>query len=143
MIVVLDTNVIISALLSPKGAPAEIINRWEAGEFDVVTSPPLLAELKRALEYGRVKKHLNQPRKTVATLIKRLETVATVVAPPPSLGVIEEDPADNRVLECALASKASYIVTGDAHLLKLKEHQGVIILNPAGFLAMARLGKQG
>ena len=55
----------------------------EPGEFDVVTSPPLLAELKRALEYGRVKKHLKQPWKTVTDLLKRLETVATVVAPHP------------------------------------------------------------
>ena len=48
MIVVLDTNVIISALLSPSGPPAEIIDHWEADDFDVVTSPPLLSELKRA-----------------------------------------------------------------------------------------------
>ena len=141
MIVVLDTNVIISALLSPKGAPAEIVRRWEAGEFDVVTAPPLLAELRRALEYGRVKKHLRQPRKTVAALGKRLETVATVVAPPPSLDIIKDDPADNRVLECALARKASYIVTGDAHLLKLKEYQGMIILNSAGLLLVAKIRK--
>ena len=142
MIVVLDTNVIISALLSPKGAPAEIIRRWEAGEFDVVTAPPLLDELRRALAYGRVKKHLKQPRKMVADLIKRLETVATVVASPPSLDVIQEDPADNRVLECALAGKASYIVTGDAHLLKLKQHEEVVILNPAGFLLLTKLGAE-
>ena len=139
MIVVLDTNVIISALLSPKGAPAEIIRRWEAGEFHVVTAPPLMDELRRALAYGRVKKHLKQPRKMVADLIKRLETVATVVASPPSLDVIQEDPADNRVLECALAGKASYIVTGDAHLLRLKGYQGIIMLNPAAFLLLANM----
>ena len=142
MIVVLDTNVIISALLSPKGSPAEIIRRWEAGEFEVVTAPPLLAELKRVLEYQRVKKHLRQPRKTLATFIRRLETVATVVAPPPSLDIIADDPADNRVLECAVAGEASYIVTGDAHLLKSKEYQGVIILNPAGFLALVKLDEE-
>ena len=142
MIVVLDTNVIISALLSPKGPPAEVINRWEAGEFDVVTAPPLLAELKRALEYQRVKKHLVQPQKMIGNLIKRVETVATVVAPPPSLDIVADDPADNRVLECAVAGKASYIITGDAHLLNLKEYQGIVILNPAGFLALAKLGEE-
>ena len=141
MIVVLDTNVIISALLSPKGAPAEIIRRWEAGEFDVVTAPPLLAELKRALEYDRVKKHFKRPRKMIATLIKRLETVVTVVASPPSLDVIRDDPADNRMLECALAGKASYIVTGDAHLLKLKGYQGIVMLNPAAFLLLANMDR--
>lgn len=143
MIVVLDTNVIISALLSPKGAPAEIIKRWEAGELDVVTSPPLIAELKRALEYERVKRYLKQPQKMVAALVDQLEAVASVVAPAPSLDVIKEDPADNRVLECALAGNAFYIVTGDAHLLNLKEYQGIVILNPGGYMALVRRGKQG
>ena len=142
MIVVLDTNVIISALLSPKGTPAEIIRRWEADEFEVVTAPPLLAELNRALEYQRVKKHLKQPRKTIDSVIKRMETVATVVAPPPSLEIVADDPADNRVLACAIAGKAAYIVTGDAHLLRLKDYQGVIILRPAGFLTLAKLREE-
>ncbi len=141
MIVVLDTNFIISALLSPKGSPAEIIKGWEADEFVVVISPALLTELKRALEYQRVRKYFKKPQETVAALIKRLETVATVVEPQFSLDVIKEDPADNRVLECALAGEASYIVTGNAHLLRLEEYQGVVILNPAGFLALAKLGK--
>ena len=141
MILVLDPNVIISALLSPKGSPAEIVKRWQADEFVVVISLALLSELKRALEYQRVRKYFKKPQETVAALIKRLETVATVVEPQFSLDVIKEDPADNRVLECALAGEASYIVTGNAHLLRLKEYRGVVILNPAGFLALAKLGK--
>jgi putative PIN family toxin of toxin-antitoxin system len=143
MIVVLDSNVIISALLSPKGAPAEIIGRWEAGELGVVTSPHLIAELKRALEYGRVKKYLKRPRKMATALVNQFEAVATVLAPAPSLDVIKEDAADNRVLECALAGNASYIVTGDSHLLNLKTYQGIVILNPGGYMALVRLGKQG
>lgn len=139
MVVVLDTNVIISALLSPDGRPAEIIRRWEAGELEVVTSPALLTELRRALDYPRVKKYLDAPQTTVTSLIKGLETVATVVEPQFSLDVVKDDPADNRVLECAIAGRASYIVTGDAHLLRLKECQGVVILNPAGFLVLARV----
>ena len=141
MNVVLDPNVIISALLSPKGSPAEIVKRWQADEFVVVISLALLTGLKRALEYQRVRKYFKKPQETVAALIKRLETVATVVEPQFSSDVIKEDPADNRVLECALAGEASYIVTGNAHLLRLKEYRGVVILNPAGFLALAKLGK--
>lgn len=136
MIVVLDTNAIISALLSSQGPPAEIIKRWEADEFEVVTSPALLCELKRALQYQRVRKYYQKSPKAVTDLIKRFERVAIVVNPQLSLDAIKEDPADNRVLECALAGEASYIVTGDAHLLKLKEYQGVVILNPAGFLTL-------
>ena len=148
MIAVLDTNVIVSALLSPKGPPAAIIiRRWEADELGVVISSALLVELRRVLEYEfeyeRKGTHIKAPQKTVAALVKRLETVAAVVEPQLSLDVIEEDPADNRVLECAVAGKAGFIVTGDAHLLKLKEYQGVVILNPAAFLVLAKLGKEG
>ena len=143
MVVVLDTNVIVSALLSPKGPPADIIKRWEADELGVVISPALLDELRRALQYQRVRKYFKAPHKKLATLVKRLETVATVVEPQVSLDVIQEDLADNRVLECAVAGNASYIITGDAHLLKLKAYQGVVVLSPAGFLVLAKLGKEG
>ena len=139
MVIVLDANVIISALLSGEGCPAEIIRRWEADALEVVISPALLTELRRAVDYPRVRKYLEAPQKTVASLIKRLETVATVVEPQLSLHVVKEDPDDNRVLECAIAGKASYIITGDAHLLRLKECQGVVILNPVEFLVLTRL----
>lgn len=136
MIVVLDTNVIISALLSPTGPPAEIINHWEADEFDVVTSPPLLSELERALQYPRVKKYLKRSEDEVAAFIKRFRQVATVVEPQLTLEVIEDDPADNRVLECAAAGGASYIVSGNDHLLKIKKYKEIVILKPAGFLTL-------
>lgn len=139
MVIVLDTNVIISALLSSEGRPAEIIRRWEESALEVVISPALLVELRRALNYPRVRKHLQAPQKTVTSLIKRLATVATVVEPQLSPDVVKEDPADNQVLECAVAGRASYIITGDAHLLRLKEHQGAVVLDPAGFLVLASL----
>ena len=139
MIVVLDTNVIISALLSPSGPPAEIIDHWEADDFDVVTSPPLLSELKRALQYPRVKKYLKRSPDEVATFTTRFRRMAILVEPQFTLEAIEEDPADNRLLECAIAGGASYIVSGDDHLLGLKAYEGMIILSPAGFLLLLGL----
>jgi len=141
MIVILDTNVIVSSLLSSGGPPAEIIRRWEADEFGVAISPPLLGELERVLKYPRVREHYQRPRETATALLKRFRTVATLVEPQLTLEVIEEDPADNRVLECAVDAGADYIITGDAHLLKLKECRGIVILAPAEFLALLELGK--
>ena len=138
MVVVLDTNVIISALLSSRCAPAEIIKRWEAGQFEVATSPALLDELERALAYDRVARYLRQRSGTAAALVERLRSIAVVVTPSLDLHVIAEDPADDRVLECAVAGGASYIVTGDAHLLRAREYEGIVILSPAGFLIVAR-----
>ena len=142
MIVVLDTNVIISSLLSSKGAPAEIINRWEANEFEVLTSPPLITELERALTYPRVRQYLTSSPDEIVAFLKRWRTVTTLVEPQMSLDVIDKDPDDNRVLECALAGGASYIVSGNDHLVELKEYQGIIILNPVAFVAVLKLGGQ-
>ncbi|MGC9522637.1 MAG: putative toxin-antitoxin system toxin component, PIN family [Anaerolineae bacterium] len=134
MIVVLDTNVIVSALLSPTGPPAEIINRWEADAYQVATSPPLLTELERVLRYPRVRKVLGAPQRAVS-LVQRLKHVAIVVEPQTTPNVIENDPADDRVLACAVAAGAAYIVSGDEHLLRLKQYRGITILQPAAFLA--------
>ena len=141
MIVVLDTNVIISALLSSQGAPAEIIRRWEVGDFEVVTSSSLITELKRVLTYPQVRKYLHYSDQELTDFLNRFRTVAAVIEPAMSLDVIERDPDDNRVLECAVAGNASYIVSGDDHLLALEEYQNIVILNPVGFLAALKLKK--
>lgn len=139
MIVVLDTNVIISSLLSAKGAPAEIVRRWEAGKFDVAISVPLINELKRVLTYDRVRKYLKFSDEEIDLFLKRLSTTAIIVDPQTTVEVIEEDPDDDRVLECALEGGAAYIVSGNTHLLALKEYQQIVILNPLGFLTALEL----
>lgn len=136
MIIVLDTNVIVSALLSPSGALAEIMARWQADEFEVATSPPLIAELEQVLNYNQVRHHLRQSPEEIAMFLKRLRTVARVVEPQNELEVVHADPDDNRVLECALAGRAAFAVSGDDHLLSLKEYEQIVILNPAGFLSI-------
>ncbi len=75
----------------------------------------------------------------VPAFIKSLKRVTTVVEPQLSLEVIQEDSADNRVLECAVAGGASYTVRGNDHLLKVKKRKGIVILKPAGFLTVVRL----
>jgi putative PIN family toxin of toxin-antitoxin system len=139
MIVVLDTNVIISAALSLKGAPAKIIRHWGAEEFEVVTSPPLISEFERVLSYSRVTRYLKLSKEEIDGLQKRFRAVATVVDPQFTLEVVKKDPADNRVLECAVAGEASYIVTGNTHLLELGECQQIVILKPAEFLTVLNL----
>lgn len=66
-------------------------------------------------------------------LLRRFGSAATVVEP---------DWADNRVLECAVAGEASYIITGDAHLLQLKEYRGIVILTPVEFLTFSSWGNE-
>lgn len=139
MLIVLDTNVIISALLSSQGNPAEIIRRWEAGEFDIATSPPLLKELERALNYERGQTYLKLSQEEINQFLNHFQATAITVEPQISLEIVKKDPYDNRVLECALAAGAAFILSGDEHLLELKEHEGVVILSPAGFITVLSL----
>ena len=73
MIAVLDTNVFLGAFLSPRGAPAQILRRWEAEEFELATSPALRAELGRALEHPKVKKTLKTSDEEIQKMLYALE----------------------------------------------------------------------
>jgi len=136
---VLDTNVIVSALISPRGAPAEIFSAWQRGRFTYVTSPPLLDELARALSYPRVRKFLTWTDEERGEFLEALAYAARLVIPTIELNVLSDDPDDNRVLEAAVAVGASHVVTGDRHLLDLESYEQVEIVSPARFLALLSL----
>jgi putative PIN family toxin of toxin-antitoxin system len=141
MRIVLDANVFISAVISPRGNPAQILRLWEQEELELVISPPILEELERVIRYPRIQERYDLAEEHVEQFLQLIGANAIMVKPSEELEVIERDPSDNRYLECALAAGASYIVTGDNHLLDLEEYRGVVILNPAGFLALVELGK--
>jgi uncharacterized protein len=138
MIVVLDTNVILSSLLSSAGPPVQVIRAWESDEFSVATSLPWLAELQRVLDYPKVKRYFKHSAEIVKALLERFETVAIRVEPDFRLDVIKRDADDNRVLECAKAAGAQYIVSGDEDLEQLKEFEGIVILSPAQFMTVLK-----
>jgi hypothetical protein len=141
MRVVLDVNVLISAVISPRGNPAQILRLWEQEGFELVVSPPILEELERVIHYPRIQEKYSLSEEHVKQFLQMIGSGVTIVEPSVELSVIEKDPPDNRYLECAIAAGASYIVTGDDHLLGLKEYRGVAILNPTEFLALVKLGK--
>jgi len=114
--IVADTNIIVSALFWG-GNESEIVHLVEEGKIKLLTSVALLDELKKVLMYERF--GLNE--KEIDDNVKYILTISEIISPRRRLRVIHEDPADNRVLECALAGKAAYIVSGDKHLLQLKK----------------------
>jgi len=141
MRIVLDANVLVSAFISAKGAPALILERWREAEFDVLISPEILSELDHVLHYPKLRQHYHLPEESIEGFLRLLAKQAIHVAPTEQLAVVERDPTDNRYLECALAGKATIIVSGDRHLLELGRYREIQILTPAGFLAFLKLAR--
>ena len=126
--VVADTNIYISAVMFG-GLPGSVLDLGLLRVFTLVISPLLLDELQDKL---RVK--FGVTAGDAAAIRAKLEDAADVVNPQLTLDVVKDDPDDNRVLECAEAGGADYIVSGDRHLLQLKAHAGIPILTAQQFL---------
>jgi putative PIN family toxin of toxin-antitoxin system len=127
--IVLDTNVLLSAF-GWRGSPYEILRRTLQGEFRLLASPALLEELQRVLAYPK----FGFSEVEIARFLLTIAEGAEVVLAPARLSVVAQDPADDRVLECAVAGGAHFIVSGDVHLKDLKSFQEIPILSPAEFL---------
>jgi len=133
---VLDANVLVRGLISERGSPARILALWEREAFELVVSPFILEEMKRVLHYPRIQERYSLSDEHITSFLGLLGSLALMVHPTDVIDIISQDPDDNRYLECALTGEASYLVSGDQHLLTLGEYAGVIILPPAGFLAL-------
>ena len=130
MKVVVDTNVLVSALVFPGGVPEQVYRLAIEGRITLVTSPPLLAELGRVLtqKFGWQDDYL---RAALAQIVR----IGVIVEPLERVSIIADDPDDDRVLEAAQTAGAAVIVSGDRHLLSLGHWGEVAILSPAAFLA--------
>jgi len=133
MRIVLDTNVLISALVSAQSAPAHILARCYAGELDLLLSPEGLAELRRVLTYPRIRKRLHYRDDQLEGFVAFLEQTATVLTPSVQVRVVSDDEDDDHFIALALAGQALYLITGDDHLLRIGHYRGVTILKPAAF----------
>ena len=129
MKVVLDTNVLVSATLS-EGPPYQILELAEDGTITSVTSPGIIEETRDVLTRDRLPFTNGQ----VDDFVEKVLSVSRVVAPETDLQVIEDDPDDDKIVECAVAADADYIISGDSHLLSLEEYDGIPVLSPADFL---------
>jgi uncharacterized protein len=137
MRVVVDTNVIISRFVTPGGSVARIYDQWQQHAFELIVSEPIIAEYRRVLAYRHVRTIHGMTDDDIASVAGEIRNLAVVVAPAPLPSiVIRDDPKDDIFLACALAGAADLIVSGDRHLLRLGDFEGVPILAPAAFLAL-------
>jgi putative PIN family toxin of toxin-antitoxin system len=126
--VLLDTNVLISAILSA-GPPRALLEAVLRGGSEIVTSPFLLGELEEIL-----RRKAGFSAEAAQATRSDLESLAHVVEPD-SIPEVCRDEDDNNVLAAALQGEARYIVTGDGDLLTLGSYLGITILPPARYLA--------
>ena len=127
MRVVFDTNIYISAFITPGGRGEAAYLKAVNGELELVTSVPILTELA-----GKLRGKFHWDDEKIKAAVRHVAAVAVVVKPVERLAVLADEP-DNRILECAREALAELIVTGDRHLLALGRYEGVDIVSLAAF----------
>ena len=125
-----DANVLISGLLSRRGAPAQLLARWLEGEFELVVTDRLFTELEATLARPKLRRHLDEV--DVRGFLDLLRSLAERIDDPDTRPVISSrDPNDNYLIAAAATAHAT-LVSGDAHLLELEG--SIPVLTPRAFL---------
>ena len=129
MRVVLDTNVFISGIFF-SGPPYDMLKAWQDNRVRIVASPSIIEE------YQRVAETLSDKHSgiDIGEIIDLLIAHAELIVPERLKESVCEDPHDDKFIECALAGKAKFIVSGDKHLLRVSGYQGIKILTPSQFM---------
>jgi hypothetical protein len=133
MRLILDTNILLSALLSPTGAPAKLLAAWERKTFALVACNTLIAELRDVADRPFFKARL---RASAAELLAAGLRDFTIYCRDLPSGPTAPDPKDSYLLAMAEASQAEFLVTGDKELLSLKHHKSTRIITPAAMIEL-------
>jgi hypothetical protein len=133
---VVDTNILISALLAGTSLPAHLIVLWREGRFDLLTSADQLDELMRVTRYPKIRERLSPA--LAGRLINEIRDLAVMLPKLPAV-TVSPDPHDNYLLAMATAGSADFLVTGDKRdLLALKLYEGAKIITVRDFLLLHR-----
>lgn len=132
MRVVLDTNTLVSAVLSPLGPPRRLLDGARAQVFELCSSPVLMAELLDVLSREKFARRLAAAELTPLGIVGEIMRLAAMATPTEVPRIVAGDADDDHVLACAVTAQANLIVSGDRHLLSLGSHyQGIPIVTPA------------
>lgn len=131
--VVLDTNLLVSYLLTQGKTITRIIDYWENGDIIVVVSPAIVEELAEVVQRPRLRQHMTGDPQVIINLLlsDAIQTRGDLAFPGAS-----RDPKDDKFLACAVEGEAAYLVSGDEDLLSLKQFRDVLIMSPANFVRL-------
>ncbi|MFA6048357.1 MAG: putative toxin-antitoxin system toxin component, PIN family [Candidatus Micrarchaeia archaeon] len=132
-IVVLDTNVILAALISQKGSSYRLLELGASGKLEIFSSPELIAELMRVLL-----NELKSDRQEADAAVQKLLLFVKITVPKTRILAVDRDPDDNKVLECAASVDAEFVASWDPDLLSLEKFGKIKITNPGKLLALLK-----
>ena len=132
--VVPDTNVLVSATIIPHGAPALILAAATDARIVLIVSDPLLTEYLDVIQRPRILQKYRHLTERLEKILELLRKDSIRVVGEPQSSFIAEDPKDDFLIASALEGKAAYIISGDEHLLALREYRGIKILTPRDFV---------
>jgi len=127
---VLDVNILISALFW-KGAPYKVVQKGLGSAFIMLVSLNILKETRNKL----ISK-FQFPKNDTDDFLELITVNSEIIIPAIKLDVVKKDSSDDKIIECAVEGKAEYIVSGDRHLLDIKEYKGIRIMPPHEFLKL-------
>lgn len=130
MKIVLDTNVLVSAVILRNGKPFQLLKNGELGKVRIVLSRQIIEEFRKVLAEPRI----GFTKREINITIQKISSFSQIVNPKIKLKVVKEDLDDNKILECAIAGGAKYIVSGDKHILNLGRYKGIKIVSVAEML---------
>jgi putative PIN family toxin of toxin-antitoxin system len=131
LLVVVDPGVLIAAFISGRGAPADLLRSWLAGHFELIVSVDLLAELSRVLARDKFRTYAT--RQEAEAYVALFHKVATLVQDPPPVPGLTSDPGDDYLVSLARAVGADVLVSGDKHLLDMRDPDPEVV-TPRAFV---------
>lgn len=132
--VVIDTNLIISGTTKSNTTPHRLLEGWRKKEFLLITSIPILSEIKEVLERKEIQAHFFLKPEDIQEMIQALSTQTIITSGALEVDIVKDDPDDNKFIAAAIEGSASYVISGDRHLLDIKEYEGIKIMKARNFL---------
>ncbi|MEK6899169.1 MAG: putative toxin-antitoxin system toxin component, PIN family [Nanoarchaeota archaeon] len=133
MRITLDTNILISASFW-KGDSYEILSLIDQDKIILVTSPEILHEYHEVLQSEEITDKISEKKLALLEIIEKVMSKAEIIEPLIKINVVK-DIDDNKIIECAIAGKADYIITNDSDLLQLFSYEKIPIITPKEFLS--------
>ena len=139
---VIDTNVLISGFISRESYPAKLVDGWVEKRFEPVVSEEIIREYREVFARDRFSAlgSVEERLKLLGTLLSFEHVV--LVNPQERICMVKDDPGDDIFLECAAAGECEFIISGDQHLLKLKQYKNIKVITANEFIELLKASEE-